>query len=174
MQGVLPYIVRRLAWAPFVLLTVSLITFALGRFAPGDPVRILAAQHPNREVIERIKEEQGRDDPFHVQYLRYFKNLFTEGDFGVSSKYRGLPVSDVVFPRLWVTFQYNLLAFILVFAIGIPVGAWAALRQGTWQDPFTIGTFLFFASVPVLIMVPALQYIFALKLRWLPSGGWEF
>ncbi len=173
MQGVLPYILRRLAWAPFVLLVVSLITFALGRFAPGDPVRRLAGQHPDPEVIERIREETGLDDPFHVQYLRYFKNLFTEGDFGTSFYYQGQPIWEVIKPRLWVTFQYNLIAFILVFAIGIPVGIWAALRQGTWQDPFSLGVFLFFASIPVLIMVPVLQYLFALKLRWLPSGGWE-
>jgi ABC-type dipeptide/oligopeptide/nickel transport system permease component len=173
MQGVLPYIVRRLAWAPFILLVVSLITFALGRFGPGDPVRILAGQHPNPQVIERIRHEKGLDDPFFVQYGRYMWNAF-HGDFGESFKYQGQPIKDVVYPRLWVTFQYNLLAFILVFAIGIPVGIWAALRQGTWQDPMTMGTFLFFASIPVLIMVPVLQYIFALNLRWLPSGGWEF
>ncbi|MFQ5880533.1 MAG: ABC transporter permease, partial [Dehalococcoidia bacterium] len=172
MQGVLPYIIRRLAWAPLILLVVSLVTFALGRFGPGDPVRILAGQYPDPEVIERIREEKGLDDPFFVQYGRYMWGVF-QGDFGESFKYQGQPIKDVVFPRLWVTFQYNLVAFILIFAIGIPAGIWAALRQGTWQDPFTIGVFLLFASIPVLIMVPVLQFIFALKLRWLPTGGWE-
>ena len=189
MQGVLPYIVRRLAWAPLVLLAVSLITFALGRFGPGDPVRILAGQHPDPQVIERIRQEKGLDDPEFLpgfkfwtadfwqdlpdtQFIRYMRNVF-QGNFGESFKYQGQPIRDIVFPRMWVTFQYNLIAFILVFAIGIPVGIWAALRQGTWQDPFSISVFLLFASIPVLIMVPALQYIFALKLRWLPTGGWE-
>jgi len=151
---------------------VSLITFALGRFGPGDPVRIRAGQHPDPAVIERIRHELGLDDPFFVQYGRYMWDVF-HGDFGESFKYQGQPIKDVVFPRLWVTFQYNLIAFVLVFAIGIPLGIWAALRQGTWQDPFSLSVFLFFASIPVLIMVPVLQYLFALKLRWLPSGGWE-
>ncbi|MFQ5880722.1 MAG: ABC transporter permease, partial [Dehalococcoidia bacterium] len=155
-----------------ILLVVSLVTFALGRFGPGDPVRILAGQHRDPEVIERIREEKGLDDPFFVQYGRYMWGVF-QGDFGESFLYQGQPIKDVVFPRLWVTFQYNIVVFILIFAIGIPVGIWAALRQGTWQDPFTIGVFLLFASIPVLIMVPVLQFIFALKLRWLPTGGWE-
>jgi len=72
-----------------------------------------------------------------------------------------------------VTFQYNLLALIIIFAVGIPAGIWAALRQGTWMDPFTIGVMLFFTSVPVLVTIPVLQWLFALKLDLLPSGGWE-
>ncbi|MBI1885063.1 MAG: hypothetical protein HYS09_01910 [Chloroflexi bacterium] len=45
MQGVLPYVVQRLLWAPVILLIVTLVTFALGRFGPGDPIRILQGQH---------------------------------------------------------------------------------------------------------------------------------
>ena len=71
------------------------------------------------------------------------------------------------------TFQYNLVALMLIFAIGLPAGIWAALRQGTWTDPFVISFFLFFASVAVLVSIPILQWLFALKLGWLPSGGWE-
>ena len=96
-----------------------------------------------------------------------------QGDFGESSLYQGRSIKDVIFPRLWVTFQYNIMAFILVFAIGLPVGIWAARRQGTWQDPFTMSIFLFFAAIPVLIMVPVLRYILASELGWLPSGGWK-
>ena len=53
-----------------------------------------------------------------------------------------------------------------------PAGVWAALRQGTWQDPFTISIFLLFRSLPVLVTIPILQYVFAVKLGWLPSSGW--
>src|SRR4030067_257419 len=70
-------------------------------------------------------------------------------------------------------FQYNLLALIIIFAVGIPAGIWAALRQGTWMDPFTIGVMLFFTSVPVLVTIPVLQWLFAPQRDLLPSGGWE-
>ncbi len=172
MQGLASYIIRRLLWAPVILLAVSLVTFALGRFGPGDPIQILQGQYRDPEVRERIAEELGYNDNFFVQYWRYIENFVT-GDMGTSLTYLGQPVEDVIFPRLWVTFQYNLLSLLLIFAIGLPVGIWAALRQGTWMDPFIISFFLFFASVPVLVSIPILQWLFALKLGWLPSGGWE-
>jgi len=171
-QGLASYIIRRLAWAPVILLVVSLATFALGRFGPGDPIQILQGQYRDPEVRERIAEERGYNDNFFVQYWRYVE-AFAKGDMGTSLTYRGLPVKDVIFPRLWVTIQYNFVALALIFGIGIPAGIWAALRQGTWMDPFTISLFLFFASVPVLVSIPIMQWLFALKLGWLPSGGWE-
>jgi ABC-type dipeptide/oligopeptide/nickel transport system permease component len=171
-QGLASYIIRRLAWAPVILLVVSLATFALGRFGPGDPIQILQGQYRDPEVRERIAEERGYNDNFFVQYGRYVE-AFAKGDMGTSLTYRGLPVKDVIFPRLWVTIQYNFVALALIFGIGIPAGIWAALRQGTWMDPFTISFFLFFASVPVLVSIPIMQWLFALKLGWLPSGGWE-
>jgi len=171
MQGILPFVVRRLMWAPFVLLAVSLATFALGRFGPGDPVEILQGQYHDPAVVERIRHERGLDDPFFVQYGRYMRDVL-QGDLGTSVAPLGRPVEDIIFDKMWITIQYNVVALFIIFAIGIPVGIWAALRQGTWQDPLTIGFFLFFRSVPVLVTIPILQFIFALKLGWLPSGGW--
>jgi len=172
MQGLASYILRRLLWAPVILLAVSLATFALGRFGPGDPIQILQGQYRDPVQRERIAEELGYHDSFFTQYRRYMEGA-VQGDFGEGLSPRGFPVKDVLFPRLWVTFQYNLLALIIIFAVGIPAGIWAALRQGTWMDPFTIGVMLFFTSVPVLVTIPVLQWLFALKLDLLPSGGWE-
>src|SRR3990170_4093271 len=172
MEGLAAYIIRRLLWAPLILLAVSLATFALGRFGPGDPVRQIQDQYPDPEQGERIAEELGYNDSFFVQYWRWLKGA-VQGDFGEGFSPRGFPVKDVLFPRLWVTFQYNLLALIIIFAVGIPAGIWAALRQGTWMDPFTIGVMLFFTSVPVLVTIPGLQWLFALKLDLLTSSGWE-
>jgi ABC-type dipeptide/oligopeptide/nickel transport system permease component len=171
MQGLASYIIRRLLWAPVILLAVSLVTFALGRFGPVDYVEIQAGPRAKPETIERIREERGLDDPIYEQYARYLLNVF-QGDFGQSVRYRGVDVEDVILPRLWVTVQYNAIVLILMFAIGIPVGTWAALKRGTWLDPLTIGIFLFFASVPVLVSIPILQWLFALKLGWLSSRGW--
>jgi ABC-type dipeptide/oligopeptide/nickel transport system permease component len=172
MQGLASYIVGRLLWAPVILLAVSLATFALGRFGPGDPIQILQGQYRDPEQRERIAEELGYHDSFFTQYWRYMKGA-VQGDFGEGLSPRGFQVNDVLFPRLWVTFQYNLLALIIIFAVGIPAGIWAALKQGTWLDPFTIGVLLFFTSVPVLVTIPVLQWLFALKLDLLPSGGWR-
>jgi peptide/nickel transport system permease protein len=187
-QGLAGYILRRLLLVPLILFVVSIATFALGRFAPADYVDIQAGPRAKPETIERIKEERGLNDPkfpisfelgvppvgFHPdnQYTNWLLNV-VQGDLGESVRYRGVPVEDVILPRLWVTLQYNIVVMVLTFAIGLPVGTWAALRRGTWLDPLPIGVFVLFASVPVLVSIPFLQWLFAVKLGWLPSGGWD-
>jgi ABC-type dipeptide/oligopeptide/nickel transport system permease component len=171
-SGLAVYVVRRLLILPVILFLVSFATFTLGRYAPGDYVQIQAGPRASPEAIERIREERGLNDPVYQQYARYLGNIL-RGDFGRSVIYRGVDVEDVIFPRLWVTVQYNLVVLILTFAIGIPLGTWAATKRGTFLDPLSIGTFLMFASVPVVVSIPVLQWLFAVKLGWLPTGGWE-
>jgi ABC-type dipeptide/oligopeptide/nickel transport system permease component len=171
-QGVAPYILRRLMLAPLILFVISIATFALGRLAPGDYVDIVSQGRARPDTVERIREEMGLNDPIPVQYVRWLGNAL-QGDLGTSVTYQGAPVEDVIFPRLWVTLQYNLVVMVLTFAIGIPLGTWAALRRGTWLDPFAIGTFLLFASVPVVVTIPILQWLFAVRLGVLPTTGWN-
>jgi len=171
-QGLASYVLRRLLLVPLILFVVSIVTFALGRYAPSDYVEIQAGPRAKPETIERIREDRGLNDPVYEQYVRYMGNVL-QGDFGKSVRYRGVDVEDVILPRLWTTLQYNIVVMVLTFAIGIPVGTWAALRRGTWLDPLPIGVFVLFASVPVLVSVPFLQWLFAVKLGWLPSGGWK-
>ena len=170
--GLASYIIRRLALVPVILVVVSFVAFALGRYAPGDYVEIQAGDRANPETIERIREERGLNDPVYEQYGRYVWN-FVQGDFGTSQRYRGVPVEDVIWPRLWISLQINVAVIILSWAIALPLGTWAALRRGTWLDPTSIGTFLFFASVPVLVSTPILQWLLAGELSLLPTGGWS-
>lgn len=172
MQGLAGYVIRRLLLAPLILFFISVVTFSLGRLAPADYVDIQAGPRASPETIERIKESRGLNDPIPEQYIRWFGDFVT-GDLGTSVIYRGVDVEDVIFPRIWVSLQYNIVVLILTFSIGLPVGVWAALRRGTWMDPLSIGTFLLFASVPVVVSIPLLQWLFAVKLAWLPTGGWN-
>jgi ABC-type dipeptide/oligopeptide/nickel transport system permease component len=173
MQGLLAYTIRRLLWAPVILLIVSFFAFMITRFGPGDPVTVLAGQHSDPETIQRIREERGLDEPFYVQYSIYLKNLITEGDFGESfTKYRGIGVWDVIWPKMLVSMQPGLVALVIAFSVGTTVGIFSALRQGTWMDPASISTFLFFQSIPVLVSLPFLVLVFVVRLGWLPAVGW--
>ena len=174
MQGILTYTLRRLLWAPLILLAVTFIAFSITRYGPGDPISVISGQFRDPEAFERVRAEKGLDKPVVQQYGIYLKNVFLEGDLGESiSIYRGVPVWEIIWPRLLVSVQMGLIALIIAFALGIPVGIYAALRQGTWVDPFSISTFLLFQSIPALVAVPFLVLIFALKLDWLPVGGWD-
>jgi ABC-type dipeptide/oligopeptide/nickel transport system permease component len=172
MQGLLPYVLRRLLWAPLILLAVSFIAFMVTRFGPGDPITIAAGQYRDPEVLERVRHEKGLDKSPLDQYRIYIWNVL-HGDLGESYRIRDRPVSEIIFPKMWISSQLGLVALIITFGVGIPVGVLAALRQGTWIDPASISTFLFFQSVPVLVSVPVMLLIFVLKLHWFPAGGWE-
>ena len=165
------YILRRLAWLPIILVIVSFITFALGRFGPGDPVEVLMGQYADEQVVERIREQRGFNDPIFVQYARYVKNV-TRGDFGESFKYRGRTVSELLKKKMWVSAQLNLAALFLSVSLGIPLGLFAALRQGTLWDTATVAFTLLGQSIPVFLTAPVLLLVFALKLDILPTHGW--
>jgi ABC-type dipeptide/oligopeptide/nickel transport system permease component len=172
MQGLAGYIVRRLLLFPVILFAVSIVTFMLLRLTPADYLDIQAGPRATPETKERIREELGLNDLPHEQYIRYMGNV-VQGDLGQSVIHRGADIEDVILPRLWVSLQYNVVVLILTFTIGIPLGTFAAIRRGTWMDPFSIGTFLVFTSIPVLVSIPVLLWLFVLKLDWLPSSGWS-
>ena len=166
-----PYVLRRLLWLPVILLIVSFVTFVLGRYGPGDPVQVLMGQHSNPVVVERIREQRGLNDPIVVQYVRYLRNI-TRGDFGESFKYRGRTVAELLKAKMWVSTQLNIAALTISVGLGIPIGLFAALRQGSWWDTAAVSMTLFWQSVPVFLTAPGLLWVFAWKLDLLPTHGW--
>ena len=165
------YIFRRMLWLPAILFIVSFITFALGRYGPGDPVQVLMGQHTNPNVVERIREQRGLNDNIVVQYGRYVKNV-TRGDFGESYKFRGRTVAELLKKKMWVSAQLNIAALIISVGLGIPIGLFSAMRQGTiWDTGAVLGT-LVGQSIPVFLSAPVLLIVFALKLDILPTHGW--
>ena len=165
------YVIRRLAWLPVILLIVSFITFALGRFGPGDPVEVLMGQYADPGVVERIRQQRGFNDNIFVQYGRYVKNV-AQGEFGESFKYRGRTVSELLKKKMWVSAQLNLAALFLSVSLGVPLGLFAALRQGTFWDTGTVAFTLLGQSIPVFLTAPVVLLVFALKLDILPTHGW--
>ena len=167
------YAVKRLLWLPFALLIVTFFTFALIRFGPGDPVQIWLGQHQNDEVRQRIRQELGLDDNIATQYARYVGGIVTRLDFGDSFRYRNTTVAKLLVKRLPVTMQLSMAAIIISFSIGIPVGLFAALRQGTGWDNVVVSIALVFQSLPAFITAPTMLWVFALKLNLLPTSGWD-
>ena len=174
MDGLGGYVLRRLLFLPVTLLIVSFATFYITRWGPGDPVRVAAgAGFSDPEALERVRHKYGLDKPIIEQYGVWVRDVTLHGDFGPSYRYRDRTIGEVLGPKIWVSFRLGLYAFVLTFLIGIPVGMFAAVKQGTWLDPFAIGSFLLFQSIPVLVTVPMMVLIFAAKLHWLPAGGFD-
>lgn len=155
------FVIRRLLWLPVLLFAVSVITFALGLYGPGDPVQVMLGIHANPDTIARLKHEYGFDQPFYIQYVNYVVNAL-QGNFGYSLvKYRDQPVGSLIAERLPVTIQLNLLAILLGVAIGIPLGLLAGLKRDTWIDLLIRGIVITGISFPIILLNPFLTFIFS-------------
>lgn len=166
------YLTRRLLWAPFVLVAVSFITFWLGQVVPGDPVQLRLGNRANPEAVARERARLGLDQPILVQYVRYMSGAI-RGDFGESIKvYPDREVGPILGERIWRSAQIGFVALLIAFLIGIPLGTFVALRQGSWISPAIIGFSLVGYSIPTLAIAPVVLYLFAFRFKLLPAGNW--
>ncbi|HEX9077461.1 MAG TPA: ABC transporter permease [Anaerolineae bacterium] len=160
-QPMVAFLIRRLLWLPVLLFFISLITFALGLYGPGDPVQVLVGIHANPDTIARLKHEYGFDQPFYVQYLNYVLNAL-QGNFGYSLvKYRDQAVGRLIADALPVTIQLNLLAIILGVLIGVPLGLVAGLKRDSWIDLIIRGVVIAGISFPIILLNPVLTFLFS-------------
>lgn len=169
--GLLAYIIRRLLWAIPVLFIISFTVFAMLRLAPGDPVEAQLGIRYQEEQAQRLREKYGYDDPIPVQYVKYLNNL-ARGDLGISTRHQTFSVSEIIWPKMWISARLGLIAMIISFTLGISAGIYAALARGTFLDPLTISFWLAIDAIPIFVAAPALMWLFALKLD-LVGLGWE-
>jgi len=161
--GLSGYIVRRVLWAVPVLFLISIIVFFMLRLAPGDPVDAILGSRYQEDQARVLKQKYGYDKPIYVQYIKYLENL-SHGDLGVSTRHRDFTASEVIWPKMWVSTQIGLLAILITFGLGIPVGIYAALARGTFVDPLTIGFWLALEAVPVYVLATLASWLFAVEL----------
>jgi peptide/nickel transport system permease protein len=162
------YILRRLLISIPVLIGITMVIFALIQLAPGDPVTGMidpTLGDFNPELVERERAKLGLDQPLPIQYVLWLGRV-VRGDLGYSLINRQ-PVAGII----WSTLQLTISALILSILVGIPIGIVSAVKQYSALDYLT--TFLSFVavSVPGFFLSLGLIYVFALKLKWLPTSG---
>lgn len=167
----LAYILRRLLWTPILLLLAAFFVFFMGTVAPGDPAELQLKNRATPENIKKLRERLGLNDPLPVRYVRFIGNAL-QGDLGESYTYLGKPVTSLIGPRLWVSLQLNIVASVIALAVGLPLGFYAAKRQGTGRDPAIVITMLVLYAMPVFFTAPLLILLFAVQLHWVPAAGW--
>lgn len=163
------YILRRIVMLVPVLFGVTLVSFSLLHLVPGDPAEVLGGEEATKEDIERIRKEYGLDQPLALQYLRFVWNT-ARGDLGVSIQSRH-PVRDLLFQRLAFTLQLSLLSILVASAVGLLAGIVSSTRPYSLVDTVSMLGALFGISMPIFWLGLLLILIFAVELRWLPSGG---
>lgn len=165
------YIIRRILGILFTLLLLSIFTFALSRTVPGGPWMQGAEIPMSEKQVAQFKAKYGLDKPVWQQYLVWLRNAVVL-DFGTPFSAPEKTVTAIIRDLLPYSALVGGLAATLAITVGIALGITAAARPNSWFDSavtiFAVGI----GIVPSFVMGFILVYIFAAKLRWLPSGGW--
>ena len=165
----LTYIARRLIALIWVLVGLSVITFALARIAPSDPAASYIGPHARPEQVEKVREKLGLNRPLYVQYAYYMRDL-VHGDLGTSLRTHR-PVLTGIITHLPASLELMLAATFIAIIIGVPLGVISAQRENTIFDH--LGRFYAVAgvSMPTFWLGMIFQLIFFRWLNILPLGG---
>jgi len=165
------FIIRRLIYAIPTLIGISIITFAIARLAPGDPIRLFTfgIRDFTEADYQQLLHRYGLDKPMPLQYIDWITNA-VRGNFGESLIYHRESFT-MLMERLPNTLVLAGAALLLQLVIGVPLGVVAAFKRGTWVD----GAIRVFGvaghAVPAFWLGLILIIVFAVQLRWLPSLG---
>ncbi len=171
------YIQRQLLFAIPVLLGVSVLVFFMLSYIPGQAPDILALQSgtaTSAEDLERMREQQGLNDPVIVQYGRFLGKAL-QGDLGYSIRSKQ-PVTQIIVTAFPATLQLAVAGTLIAVVLGIALGILAALFRGTWVDSVSMIVALVGWSMPSFWLGIIFILLFAVQLGWFPitsRGGFE-
>jgi peptide/nickel transport system permease protein len=163
------FLLRKIGAALIVLVLASMLVFAGVRAIPGDPAIALGAENRDPAVLQAIRHKYGLDKPLPVQYVNWV-GLALRGDLGTDQ--RELSVSRTIVQRLPITLELAALAILVGSLIGIGAGVVAAVRRGKPADYAATTVALVGLSVPHFWLGIVMIIYFAVKLHWLPAGGY--
>lgn len=166
----LRFLVYRLLQSAAVIVTVLVITFVLLKLAPGSPY----AKERNLPEHLRVELERqmGLDQPLHVQLGKHLWNQLSFQD-QPSLKFKGITVNRIIAQGAPISAMIGLLALAIALALGIPAGAYSALRPHSLEDVGASTAATLGICAPTLVLGPFLAWIFGLKLRWFNTSGWH-
>lgn len=164
------YVLGRLMGVLVVFLIVSVVIFLLMHAIPGGPYN--EDKVPlSAEAKANYLRKYGLDRPLWEQYLLYMGHAL-RGDFGVPFQSPTETVAGLI-ARTWpVSASIGALALLVALPLGLLLGTLAAARQNTWVDYLTSATATLGITVPNFVVAVWLVLLFAVQLKWLPTGGW--
>ncbi len=166
------YIVKRTGQMILILIIISIFTFLLVSFIPGDPVYAMLGEEVSQEEYDRVYHELKLDQPVIMRYFSWLGDAL-HGDFGQSTQFHTRTV-DVLAERIPITLFFSLSAFTISIPLGILFGVISAVYRGRPAD--TVVTLLanITACLPQFWIALLVMYIFAMRLGWLPSYGFTW
>jgi len=154
-----------------VILGVLVLTFLLIHLVPGDPVEVMLGDSASVTDREALREQLGLNQPLLTQFGTYLNKL-AHGDLG-HSIHTKTPIIELFKARYPASVKLALLSLLIGLIIGIPLGVYAALKAGRWQDIVVTIISVRLSAMPVFWLGPMLMLVFAVWLGWLPVSGMD-
>jgi len=169
-SSMLGYIARRFVTAAISVLLASILVFSALLAVPGDPAEIILGLNASPQSLAALRTKLGLDEPAARRYVRWLAGV-ARGDFGESINYQK-PVGKLIRDRLRVSVPLALGAALVACVIALPLGIAAALRRGTPLDPLLTALSQVGAAIPSFWLGLMFILLFAVRLHWLPAGGY--
>ncbi|HLQ74195.1 MAG TPA: ABC transporter permease [Bacillota bacterium] len=166
----LRFIVQRVIFSIISLFIIVSATFFLMKAVPGNPISNENDDIP-QEILEAMLDHYGLNDPLHIQYVNYLKSVVT-WDLGPSYTYKGTTVNEIINSGFPVSFILGMTALVIGVSGGLILGIVSALNHNRMPDYMAMIVAVIGISVPNFILAALLQYVFAIKLGWLPVAKW--
>ena len=166
------YLLRRILAIIPVFLGVTFIIYGLLYFTPGDPARLSLGEDATQEALQEFKAEHGLDQPFLIQYARFVYKAVTEQDIGRSYASRRQVTAEVgsAFP---ITVTLAIGAICIATFFGMAFGIICAVKQYSIFDNIAMVFAMFGISTPIFYTGILLILVFAVRLGWFPSSGFD-
>ncbi len=160
------FIIKRLIGGIFTIIIVAIIVFSIIHIIPGTPL----SSHANlpENIKQNIINKYGLDKSLNEQIGIYFYNI-THGDLGLSIRNNGRTVNEIIYAHLPVSLIIGGIALILSLIVAIPLGILVATNQKKVVSSICKTSSIIIASIPEFIIAILFQYIFCVKLKWMPS-----
>ena len=163
------FLLRRTAGFVLTLFAVSAVVFAVMNLLPGDPALTILGLDATDDALAALREQLGLNEPALTRYVAWVGHALS-GDFGISHSFR-VPVTELILERLPLTVSLAVsgMVFTVVLALVMGIGAAANHRRpGDWGVMLLSQVGI---AVPAFWLSMLLVILFAVKLRWLPPGG---
>lgn len=167
---------RRGRWLVSTLVTVLVtlfgllvVTFALGRILPSDPVLKVVGDRAPQELYDRVYREMGLDKPIPEQFV-LFTGEMLHGRFG-KSLVTGNPIAEDITRYFPATFELATLAIIIGILLGVPLGVLCVRYAGRLPDHLLRVLSLLGHSMPIFWLGIVGLLVFYAQLGWVGGPG---
>jgi len=165
----LAYALRRIVGLVPTLFVLVTLAFFIIRLAPGGPFDQEQALTP--AIRANLDAAYGLDQPVSVQYARYLASLL-RGDLGPSFRYKDFSVNELIAGGLPLSLTIGLVAALVSFFVGVPLGAWAAWRRDSLVARILMQVSILGVTLPAFVVGPLLALLFGIYWPLFRVGGY--